>query len=314
MKILQVPTINIKTWREFFAFATAIASHEGEWIFRGQQDSTWPLRSSFDRYSRTHLKNDEWSRVASKQRNVGMPFSDKLQAYLSLEGKCDEWEAIKQFNARVAHEFAFGEDWVSCLAVMQHYGFPTRLLDFTKSAFVALFFAFENNSANGSRAIFAINFSQLKKLVLERLRISAKNCDLENVLDLAKVEANKIIQANNQSDCGCGVLPIVNVVANPRLCAQQGFFLMSYGKKKFDESLCATLSCSTLKFADQNCVFSREDWDELSQNFLLKLVFDQELGKTSPRVLSQLNLTYQSLYQGWDTVARSISYRLLAKE
>jgi hypothetical protein len=46
-------------------------------------------------------------------------------------------------------------DDVRCLALMQHHGAPTRMLDFTKSPFVAAFFAL--NNTNRSAAVFALD-------------------------------------------------------------------------------------------------------------------------------------------------------------
>ena len=42
------------------------------------------------------------------------------------------------------------DDKLSSLAIMQHYGAPTRLIDFTFSPHVALFFALRNGGANES--------------------------------------------------------------------------------------------------------------------------------------------------------------------
>lgn len=60
---------------------------------------------------------------------------------------------------RVAHQFRDDLppanahlDW---LALMQHYGCPTRLLDFTYSSYVALYFATE--AADGDSAVWVIN-------------------------------------------------------------------------------------------------------------------------------------------------------------
>jgi hypothetical protein len=50
-------------------------------------------------------------------------------------------------------------DTVEWLALMQHYGAPTRLLDFTESFWIALFFAFEE--AEADCAVVALNRTSL---------------------------------------------------------------------------------------------------------------------------------------------------------
>ena len=49
---------------------------------------------------------------------------------------------------------------LSWLSLMQHYGVPTRLLDFSTSPYVALYFAIENLAPqkDGDLAIYAIDY------------------------------------------------------------------------------------------------------------------------------------------------------------
>ena len=46
---------------------------------------------------------------------------------------------------------------VEWLALMQHYGAPTRLLDWTNSAYVALHFALNNRKSTEDCAVWAID-------------------------------------------------------------------------------------------------------------------------------------------------------------
>ena len=89
----------------------------GKWLFRGQANDEWEIKSSLERQIS--------AKCADRQRSIDV-----------------ERFAIKEFRRLTE---CVGEDHnlnpFDCVALMQHYGIPTRLIDFTYSAYVALFFA-----------------------------------------------------------------------------------------------------------------------------------------------------------------------------
>lgn len=122
-------TLTLSAWNEFVDIAH---THDG-WAFRGQRDARWPLFSSLSRYLRQFKPN-----LASWQES--------------------EERAVRVFR-RKAHNYLTDlrilDNDLRCLALMQHHGAPTRLIDFTKSPYVAAFFALEH--ATDTAAVFALN-------------------------------------------------------------------------------------------------------------------------------------------------------------
>ncbi|QBE66751.1 FRG domain-containing protein [Pseudoduganella lutea] len=126
-------TIHVPTWNEFVALSSALDG----WAFRGQQDAGWPLLTSLSRYLEAYVP-DQASWRLREERAIRI-FRRKAHNYLDKPGVLD--------NA------------LRCLALMQHHGAPTRLLDFTKSPFVAAFFALER--ATRDAAVYALDTPRL---------------------------------------------------------------------------------------------------------------------------------------------------------
>jgi hypothetical protein len=131
------------------------------WVFRGQSDARWPLQPSA-------LRRDAWltlphlSSVSPQNGDLLDQISTELGAVAAFAREADRqglqvpgydslvtvdddrlYERLKsllQDGLGKPLEFPPVE-WESMFGMAQHYGIPTRLLDWSESAFVAVYFA-----------------------------------------------------------------------------------------------------------------------------------------------------------------------------
>jgi hypothetical protein len=111
----MAPTMQL-SWDQFVAWARLKAG-ETDVIFRGQSSATYPLTTSFHRAGRRDMVRYMNDDVPSLKRSVE-----------AATGSAFQLERL--------------DDRGTLLNIAQHHGFPTPLLDFTHSAFVAAYFAF----------------------------------------------------------------------------------------------------------------------------------------------------------------------------
>jgi hypothetical protein len=104
---------------------------ERGWIFRGHRELCWKLAPKIDRQEFTKNRSQSWTRKQQEARLVG-DFETGARPHVRIEPR-DHWE------------------W---LAVAQHHGLATRLLDWTSNPLVALYFAVEEEESMGDSVVW----------------------------------------------------------------------------------------------------------------------------------------------------------------
>lgn len=186
-------TIQLSSWQEFNNYIQQFS--EG-WAFRGQANAAWVLNNAIERTDFITQGNGiEAKFVAEFQRGA--------RNYLSK----DETP----------------EHLIEWLALMQHHGAPTRLLDLTRSPYIASYFAFEFTPVreDHSVAVWCLNVAHLKKMALEILT-QAFGDALKETQNLINEKLFEVLFYQNNKRL---VFPVEPFRMNRRYSLQQSIFL-----------------------------------------------------------------------------------------
>ncbi|MCM5557296.1 FRG domain-containing protein [Pleomorphomonas sp. JP5] len=126
-----------------------------EWLFRGQSDSQWGLKTSLERYLFPQKQPE------NIEIDVGVYFQQVrsiIPALNSLTGRKYE----RTILAPDSRNTGWSLSTLELLYYLRHHGFPTPLLDWSRSYLVAAFFAFQSARDDCDVAIYAYNETLIK--------------------------------------------------------------------------------------------------------------------------------------------------------
>ena len=228
IELISIPENNYPNFFQYiqnFYYEKFINTNEinKTWLFKGHSNSEWKLQSmierSFDNYN---LKADKYFNTEQKIIREFKRKAHNLLRQVPDEENIFEW-----------------------LSLMRHYGAPCRLLDFTYSFFVALFFAieqmiFKDSTSSSECSIYALN---LKLFDLEDNVFSKKykiKSEIKKNLITANKNSDKIIDSFifNEKNDNSFVFHITPYLLNERVIIQQGTFLIPWNiNKNFEDNL-----------------------------------------------------------------------------
>ena len=254
----NITTLQFNTWNDYRRFVDELSEN---WAFRGQADAGWGLENAIERteFIRYH-KNIEVDFVAEFQRGA--------RNYLNK----DETP----------------EHLIEWLALMQHHGAPTRLLDFTKSPYIAAYFATEQTwvAPDESISIWAINIAYLRTRALQELEKHYGQY-LQDSNHLIKEELFEKIFHDNSCSL---VFPVEPFRMNRRYSLQQSIFVSTGNSyEPFMKQL----------------GFLQED----SKKAIIKMELPATLRKGVLRDLQKMNINRASLFPDLDGYALSLKQR-----
>jgi hypothetical protein len=271
---------NLSSAAELFKIIQSPPFDEARWAFRGQGDAERMLRPSI-----------EW--VASSPQIA--------EHYVEAE-----------FKRRAHHylrDLPDDEDDLEWLALMQHHGAPTRLLDWTRSAYVGAFFAAQ--SAMSPKRIAAEDERPSKPFAIWAIDEKSINAEAVAMLGLppgdnylSSRENFRRIYRELQPEGLYLTAPVQPDRMNERLTIQQGLFLCA------NNPLVGLHRClkSLLHYASKRHT-STDQW-------LHKLVVKPEARLDVLKILNKMNINRATLFPGLDgfSVSLRINTEILDQE
>lgn len=252
------PEQRIECWAEF---QEAIDGLAGTCVFRGQSSRVWPLASSFKRL----VPRIDSSLALDWERATILKFRSEAHSFLPPTVMPPDFFKLKALDTYL--------EW---LMIMQHYGAPTRLLDWSQSPYVGSYFAV-NDDREEDAALWYFASAPVESAICIRY-----GRDPGTYLDYADFSADEI--------CCLPEEPIQVYVAMKKMrtvreVAQQGVFTFT-NQPQADQQDAIAIAC-------QGHTFGR-------------IVIPHRLKTEFCNRLAQMNVTAAALFPGVEGVCASI--------
>lgn len=274
--------------------------NDKKWVFRGQNNYKWSINSIFYRTIFNNLNYEE------KDCN-------KEQKCINIETKIlDLFKSQKHmFNYEIPQ---ISKNDLEEFSILQHYGAPTRLLDWSYSPYIALFFAADNAIEDFS--LFALNIDYIKsnnKIIInsinskykdsnsfQRSNINFLNC--ESIINFGKFQVDAEIR-NEHLEEKILIDFYDPETKNQRIVRQQGLFLVP---SKISIEIDSIL---------KNFYKIKNGKDPKGKQIVaLKLTISNDLKREILYNLKKYNIDNEILFPGIDGFCKSLRNKVLLNE
>ena len=264
----------ISEWDELIEVFNKFSRSEAQWIFRGHGNSTYCLETNLERALKSFRITEDALRI--------------------------EGGLLRRFKRQCHHygvNIPESDDIMEWFALMRHYGAPTRILDWSYSFFVALYFALENAHPKKGCAVWALNTDWMVERVKSILGDALWQCfkDDENIRK--QTTFKKLFVRKEPIKV---VLAITPYRLNERLTIQQGIFLCPGDVSKPFEDNLDTLCLSDPDFQGNLIKYEIHSTPETRKDFLNKL--------------RRMNINRATLFPGLDGFAKSLNTLLASPD
>jgi len=251
-----------QTWRDLRNKIDELQNSGDEFLWRGQRDTKWRLSSTIYRLFESQ------SVPQTDRKNRESQAEEFFRSCLS---------AVPNLRIEAKHKSQI-------LMLMQHYGCPTRMLDWSRSPYIASYFSVEEQA--NFAALFALNLTRYQALVAKKVVLDDYDGGVLSVIPLR-------IFGHLERDGITFPIPLIPDPITDREFEQQTAFLVDM---QLEKSL-------------EECFFG-----EVGE-YLLKLEFDRAMRPLIVRDLLAMNIDGRHMFQGLNGIAlRTKEYLFGEKE
>ena len=138
--------VDLDSWEDFEARIEAMngerlaarskdsLSHS-HYLYRGHADSSWDLKTTLDRADDTDWSFSKYFRLISIAR-------PQIETFTNHRWEVDDWSELREWATKYDNLHTSRFPGYEYLVYLRHHGFPSPFLDWSRSPYVAAFFAF----------------------------------------------------------------------------------------------------------------------------------------------------------------------------
>lgn len=301
---IQYAETVLEHWNDFSMLSSRFIS---AFAFRGQANSKWEITSSIKRMINRLYPPDPIQIYST------CPFERDLLREFKWKYPLYEKNYIPDDNRVI--------EWLS---IMQHYGCPTRMIDFSYSPYVALFMALDESDYDCS-SIWCINqiicmdsFNKEHKQSDDKTNYLDRNMFNDYIYEKANEMLQKALYSNPSSNPRKRIFLVKPQMINERINRQQGLFAIPENTEvSFEENVFPLINnkeATSISFKDLiEYSYSPEGMFGAIDYALIKIIIPSDFKYDIKKSLYHMNITDETMFPGLEGLSKSLIYNRLFK-